>query len=72
MKNWRQLSNSRPSCVENRIIVEAGSRLSWGEFAGFKGKYVTMDTFGASGKPADLFKEFHLTVEDVIKAIKEF
>ena len=31
-----------------------------------------MDTFGASGKPADLFKEFHLTVEDVIKAIKEF
>ena len=61
-----------PSCVENRIIVEAGSRLSWGEFAGFKGKYVTMDTFGASGKPADLFKEFHLTVEDVIKAIKEF
>ena len=61
-----------PSCVENRIIVEAGSRLSWGEFAGFKGKYVTMDTFGASGKPADLFKAFHLTVEDVIKAIKEF
>ena len=61
-----------PSCVENRIIVEAGSRLSWGEFAGFKGKYVTMDTFGSSGKPADLFKKFHLTVEDVIKAIKEF
>lgn len=61
-----------PSSVENRIIVEAGSRLSWGEFAGLKGKYITMDTFGASGKPEDLFKAYHFTVEDVIKAIKEF
>ena len=61
-----------PSSVENRIIVEAGSRLSWGEFAGLKGKYITMDTFGASGKPGDLFKAYHFTVEDVIKAIKEF
>lgn len=42
-----------PPGIEKRIAIEAGSRMSWGEFVGLKGKYITMDSFGASA-PANL------------------
>ncbi|HBD63257.1 MAG TPA: transketolase, partial [Clostridiales bacterium] len=29
------------------------------------------DTFGESGKPADLLKKYNLTADDVVKACKE-
>lgn len=61
-----------PDNVEKRIAIEAGSRLSWGEFVGLKGKYVTMDCFGASAPSNELFKKYGFTVEHIIKLIKEF
>lgn len=33
-----------PPGIEKRIAIEAGSRMSWGEFVGLKGKYITMDS----------------------------
>lgn len=55
-----------PSSVEKRLVVEAGSSICWGKYLGFKGKTITMDTFGASA-PADiLFKKFGFTVENIV------
>ena len=45
-----------PPGIEKRIAIEAGSRMSWGEFVGLKGKYITMDSFGASAPADELFK----------------
>lgn len=55
-----------PQTVEKRLVVEAGSSICWGKYLGFKGKSVTIDTFGASA-PADvLFKKFGFTVENIV------
>lgn len=55
-----------PQLVEKRLVVEAGSSICWGQYLGFKGKTITMDTFGASA-PADvLFKKFGFTVENIV------
>ena len=55
-----------PQTVEKRLVVEAGSSICWGKYLGFKGKSVTIDTFGASA-PADvLFKKYGFTVENVV------
>lgn len=55
-----------PQLVEKRLVVEAGSSICWGQYLGFKGKSITMDTFGASA-PADvLFKKFGFTVENIV------
>lgn len=60
-----------PRKVTKRIAIEAGAGLSWGEFVGFDGKYITMDTFGASA-PADLlFEKFGFTVDNVVDTINK-
>lgn len=55
-----------PATVENRLVVEAGSSICWGKYLGFKGKSITMDTFGASAPANVLFKKFGFTVENVV------
>ena len=44
-----------PQTVEKRLVVEAGSSICWGKYLGFKGKSVTIDTFGASAPANVLF-----------------
>lgn len=51
-----------PPGIEKRIAIEAGSRMSWGEFVGLKGKYITMDSFGASAPADELFKRYGLSL----------
>lgn len=46
-----------PQTVEKRLVVEAGSSICWGKYLGFKGKSVTIDTFGASAPANVLFKK---------------
>ncbi len=60
-----------PRSVTKRVAIEAGSGLSWGEFVGFDGKYITMDTFGASAPAELLFEKFGFSVENVIKVINQ-
>lgn len=43
-----------PQTVEKRLVVEAGSSICWGKYLGFKGKSVTIDTFGASAPALSL------------------
>lgn len=52
--------------VEKRLVVEAGSSICWGKYLGFKGKSVTIDTFGASAPANVLFKKYGFTVENVV------
>lgn len=55
-----------PQTVEKRLVVEAGSSICWGKYLGFKGKSVTIDTFGASAPANVLFKKYGFTVENVV------
>lgn len=55
-----------PQTVEKRLVVEAGSNICWGKYLGFKGKSVTIDTFGASAPANVLFKKYGFTVENVV------
>lgn len=55
-----------PQTVEKRLVVEAGSSICWGKCLGFKGKSVTIDTFGASAPANVLFKKYGFTVENVV------
>ena len=42
------------------------SSICWGKYLGFKGKSVTIDTFGASAPANVLFKKYGFTVENVV------
>lgn len=55
-----------PQTVEKRLVVEAGSSICWGKYLGFKGKSVTIDTFGASAPANVLFKKYGFTIENVV------
>jgi len=54
-----------PPSVAKRVIVEAGSRYSWGQIAGLQGAYVTMDCFGASGPAVQLFEKYGFTAAHI-------
>ena len=58
-----------PKDVEKRIAIEAGSSLSWGQFVGIKGIYITMDGFGASAPANKLFEKYGFTVDHVIENV---
>ncbi len=58
-----------PEKVTKRVVIEAGSRLSWGELVGCEGAYVTMDDFGASAPGKQLFERYGFTVDNVLKTI---
>ncbi|HMP78741.1 MAG TPA: transketolase [Pirellulaceae bacterium] len=55
-----------PSACAARISVEAGIRMGWDQFLGIRGRFVGMDSFGASA-PADvLYRHFGITVERIL------
>ncbi|MDR1978629.1 MAG: transketolase [Synergistaceae bacterium] len=58
-----------PPDVEKRVVIEAGSRLSWGGYAGLGGAYVCMDSFGASAPADKLFDKYGFTVENVVNTV---
>ena len=61
-----------PPEIEKRVVVEAGSSMSWGKYAGTAGCYITMDTFGASAPAAQLFEKYGFTAENVRRIIKTY
>ena len=61
-----------PPEIEKRVVVEAGSSMSWGRYAGTDGCYITMDTFGASAPAAQLFEKYGFTAENVRRIIKTY
>lgn len=59
-----------PKNVTARVAVEAGSSFGWERYVGSNGKFVGIDSFGASA-PADiLYQKFGITVDNVVAAAK--
>eukprot|EP00245_Coleochaete_scutata_P004088 TRINITY_DN1631_c0_g1_i1.p1 TRINITY_DN1631_c0_g1~~TRINITY_DN1631_c0_g1_i1.p1 ORF type:complete len:756 (+),score=193.52 TRINITY_DN1631_c0_g1_i1:138-2405(+) len=60
-----------PKAVKARIAVEAGSSLGWAKYVGDDGKYVCIDGWGASAPIGPLYKNYGLTVENIVKLSNE-
>ena len=59
-----------PASVKARVSVEAGLSLGWSKYVGGFGESVSIEHFGASADYATLFREFGMTVENVVTAAK--
>jgi transketolase len=53
-----------------RVAVEAAVQMSWDRYLGLQGRFVGMHGFGESGKIADVYKKFDITVEAVVRAAR--
>ena len=53
------------------VIVEAAIEQCWGRYLGTNGKFVGMNTFGASVPSSDLFDHFGIIAEKAKAADKE-
>jgi len=52
-----------------RVAVEAGVRQGWDRYLGDNGKFVGMNSFGASAPAAELFEHFSITVAAIVEAV---
>lgn len=59
-----------PPGVTARVAVEAGLRQGWDKYIGSNGKFVGMDSFGASGPYEELYEKFGITVENIVAQAK--
>lgn len=59
-----------PRSVTKRVVIEAGSSMSWGRYVGTDGCYITMDGFGASAPASQLFEKFGFSASQAVERIK--
>jgi len=52
-----------------RVAVEAGVRQGWDRYLGDNGKFVGMNSFGASAPAAELFEHFSITAAAIVEAV---
>lgn len=57
-----------PDNITARVSIEAGIRMGWQEWVGDKGVILGIDHYGGSAPYKELYKQFGLTVENVIGA----
>jgi transketolase len=60
-----------PSDVSARVSVEAAVSLTWDKIVGSRGRSVSIEHFGASADYKTLFREFGMTVENVVAAAQD-
>jgi transketolase len=60
-----------PAAVTRRLAVEAGATGLWWRYVGLSGRVLGIDRFGASGKASDLFRQFGLTADNLLREILE-
>jgi transketolase len=60
-----------PKAVTARVSIEAGSTFGWERYVGLKGKSIGVDRFGASAPAGILYKEFGITVDNLVAKSKE-
>jgi transketolase len=58
-----------PENVTTRVAIEAGATQGWHKYVGMDGKVIGLDHFGASAPINDLFTNFGITAESVVKAV---
>jgi transketolase len=56
--------------VKARVAVEAGSTQGWYRYVGDHGRIIGLDHFGASADQATLFREFGITVDNIVAAAR--
>ncbi|MGA3157607.1 MAG: transketolase [Steroidobacteraceae bacterium] len=66
---WRE--SVLPAAVTRRVAFEAAATGGWWKYVGTQGKVLGLDHYGASGKAADLYKNFGLTAAHVLALILE-
>ena len=59
-----------PGNVTTRVAIEAGATQGWHKYVGMDGKVIGLDHFGASAPINDLFTNFGITAESVVKAVQ--
>ena len=52
-----------------RVAIEAGIQMSWDHILGRKGRFVGMNSFGASGPIDALYEHFGITAKAVVEAV---
>ena len=60
-----------PASVKARVSIEAGLDLTWRKYVGDHGRSVSIEHFGASADYKTLFREFGITTEHTVAAVKE-
>ncbi len=60
-----------PKNIKAKIAIEAGSTIGWYKFVGTEGFVIGIDHYGASSKPEILFKEYGLSVENIVASAKK-
>ncbi len=60
-----------PSAVRARVVVEAATQFGWHRWAGDKGRFVTLERFGASAPGPVVMKNLGFTPEKVVEAAKD-
>ena len=60
-----------PEHIKARVVIEAGIKRGWEGYMGDQGQFVGMSSFGASAPAKDLFKQFEITVEAVMEAVRK-
>lgn len=60
-----------PPAVTARVAVEAGIKQGWESYLGASGRFVGMNSFGASGPFSALYKHFGITAENVAAEAKK-
>ncbi len=59
-----------PTDIRRRVAIEAGATMPWYRFVGLDGQVIGLDRYGASAPQEILYKEFGLTAQRVVEAVK--
>jgi transketolase len=60
-----------PPAVTRRLAVEAGATQCWWRYVGIAGRVFGIDTFGASGKGAEVLTHFGFTADNMQQQIRK-
>jgi len=60
-----------PAEIKNRVAIEAGVTQGWHKYVGMHGTIIGLDHFGASAPMKDLFTNFGITADAVVKAVRQ-
>ena len=56
-----------PKSIKNRIAIEAGVKQGWERYLGEQGKFVGMNSFGASAPAEKLFEHYGITAKRIVE-----
>jgi len=60
-----------PKKITARVACEAGCSFGWERWIGRCGRFIGMDSFGASGPAGKLYEHFGITADGIATAAKE-